>query len=270
MCVDISIRIGKVVIERVVISGRGIKSFEKVDAGKQIDVLIDRIVVRFAGVGRVVVRRVAADAELVDGGFVAVQPYIKARCYSVVDVEGFADVGWGSVVVARGAEVEGRFQCFDLMGVVEPEPGRSGSVDVCGKGQCGTFRGDISLVFGQNGLFRKEDLSGRYGVSCNTGVQVKSERRGVFCFSMVVAYAERVGIALLQVRISSREVEWVGVLQLVAQLLDARLLGAGRVVGRDTVFRIDRVVEGDRRTETAEYGPVVVLLRKQFVFVEQR
>lgn len=87
---------------------------------------------------------------------------------------------------------------------------------------------------------------------------------------MVVAYAERVGVALLQVRISARQVERIGVLQLVAQLFDSRLLGAGRVVGRDAVLGIDRVVERDRRTEASEYGPVVVLFGKEFILVEQR
>ena len=99
VCVDISVRIRKVVIKRIVVVGRRVEPFEKVDAGKQIDVLIDRIVVRFAGVGRMVVRRVASDAELVDGGFVAVQSDVEARCAPVVDVEGFSDVGWGPVVV---------------------------------------------------------------------------------------------------------------------------------------------------------------------------
>mgnify|MGYP001782525494 CR=1 FL=1 len=90
--IDISVRIRKVVVKRIVVIGRCVEPFEKVDAGKQIDALIDCIVVCFAGVGRVVVRRVASDAELVDGGFVAVQSDVEARCDPVVDVEGFSDV----------------------------------------------------------------------------------------------------------------------------------------------------------------------------------
>ena len=39
-----------------------------------------------------VVRRVASDAELVDGGFVAVQSDIKTWGNPVVDVEYFADI----------------------------------------------------------------------------------------------------------------------------------------------------------------------------------
>lgn len=81
-----------------------------------------------------VVRGVASDTELVDGGFVAVQPDVEARCDPVVDVEGFSDVGGGPVVVARGVEVEGRLQSLDLVGVAESEPRRFGAVDVCREG----------------------------------------------------------------------------------------------------------------------------------------